>query len=64
LTHAPALPVNIMLGWKLMAVKNALAYYDTAIVTPVKCFIVQALGIPIVVYIFQSILCHWKTVKE
>jgi hypothetical protein len=27
-----------------MAVANTLAYYDTATITAVKCFIVQALG--------------------
>jgi hypothetical protein len=36
------LPINIRLGWKLMQVANTLAYYDTAIITAVKSFIVQA----------------------
>jgi hypothetical protein len=31
-----ALPANIRLGWKRMAVANTLAYYNTAKVTPVK----------------------------
>jgi hypothetical protein len=30
--------------WSPMAVKNALAYYDTATITAVKSFIVQAPG--------------------
>ncbi len=36
------LPTNIRLGWKSMQVANTLAYYDTAIITAVKSFIVQA----------------------
>jgi hypothetical protein len=31
-----ALPTNVILGWKLMAVVNALAYYDTESITSVK----------------------------
>jgi hypothetical protein len=38
------LPTNIRLGWKSMQVVNTLAYYDTAINTAVKSFIVQAPG--------------------
>ncbi len=38
------LPTNIRLGWKSMQVENTLAYYDTAIITAVKMFIVQAPG--------------------
>ncbi len=37
----PALPTNIRLGWKGMAVANTLAYYDTA--TSIS-FIVQAIA--------------------
>ncbi len=33
---------NIRLGWKCGAMKNNLAYYDTAAITTVKSFIVQA----------------------
>ncbi len=29
---APALPVNIRLGWKWVTVANALAYYDAALI--------------------------------
>ncbi len=36
-----ALRANIRLGWKQMAVENALTYYDAATVTATKCFIVQ-----------------------
>jgi hypothetical protein len=39
-----ALPANIRLRWKGMAVANTLAYYITATITAVKSFIVQALG--------------------
>ncbi len=38
------LPTNIRLGWKSIQVANTLAYYDTAIITAVKSFIVQAPG--------------------
>jgi hypothetical protein len=38
------LPTNIRLGCKSMQVANTLAYYDTAIITAVKSFIVQAPG--------------------
>ncbi len=38
------LPTNIRLGWKSMQVANTLAYYDTAIITAVISFIVQAPG--------------------
>jgi hypothetical protein len=37
-----ALPPNIKLGWKCREVANTLAYYDTATITAVKTFIVQA----------------------
>jgi hypothetical protein len=37
-----SLPTNIRLGWKQIAVANTLAYYDTATITDVNCFIVQA----------------------
>jgi hypothetical protein len=36
-----ALPANISLGWKQVAVANTLAYYGTATITTVKGFIVQ-----------------------
>jgi hypothetical protein len=36
------LPTNIRQGWKSMQVANTLVYYDTAIITSVKSFIVQA----------------------
>jgi hypothetical protein len=39
-----ALPANIRLRWKSMAVANILAYYVTATITAVKSFIVQATG--------------------
>jgi hypothetical protein len=38
----PALPANIRLRWKLLALANAQAYYNTATNTVVKYFIVQA----------------------
>ncbi len=38
------LPTNIRLGWKSMQVANTLDYYDTAIISAVKSFIVQAPG--------------------
>jgi hypothetical protein len=37
------LPTNIRLDWKSMQVANTRAYYDTAIITAVKSFIVQAI---------------------
>ncbi len=37
-------PTNIRPGWKWQEVANTLAYYDTATITVVKSFIVQALG--------------------
>jgi hypothetical protein len=40
----PVLPTNFRLGWKSMQVANTLAYYDTAIITAVKSFIVLAPG--------------------
>jgi hypothetical protein len=40
----PALPSNIRLAWKRLALPNTLAYYKTAKSTSVKCFIVQAPG--------------------
>ncbi len=36
------LPTNIRLGRKSMQVANTLSYHDTAIITAVKSFIVQA----------------------
>ncbi len=39
------LHTNIRLGRKSMQVANTLAYYDTAIITAVKRFIVQAPGV-------------------
>ncbi len=39
------MPTNIRLGWKSVQVANTLAYYDTAIITAVKSFIVQAPGL-------------------
>jgi len=40
-----ALPANIRLGRKLMAATNTLAYYNTATITALKRFIVQAAGL-------------------
>jgi hypothetical protein len=40
----PVLPTNFRLGWKSMQVANTLAYYNTAIITTVKSFIVLAPG--------------------
>jgi hypothetical protein len=40
----PILPTNFRLGWKSMQVANTLAYYDMAIITTVKSFIVLAPG--------------------
>jgi hypothetical protein len=37
-----ALPTNIRQGWKWIEVANTQAYYDTATITAVKSFIVQA----------------------
>ncbi len=39
-----ALPPNIRLTWKGVAMANTLAFYDTATITVVKGFLVQALG--------------------
>ena len=38
------LPWNISVGWKWLTLENTLAYYDTAKITAVKSFIVQAPG--------------------
>jgi len=37
-----------------MAVANTLAYYDTAAIMAVKSYIVQAQGVSVTRYIFQS----------
>jgi len=37
-----ALLANIRKGWKLMAVANTPAYYDTATIMAVRCFKVQS----------------------
>ena len=42
---ARALPANIRFEWKQTEVVNTLAYYDTATITSVKSFIVQAPGV-------------------
>ncbi len=39
-----ALPANITVGWKLIAVTNTLAYFNTATIASVKSFIVQDPG--------------------
>jgi hypothetical protein len=39
-----AIPINIRLEWKWIAVVNTVAYCDTATITVVKSFIVQAPG--------------------
>ena len=49
------LPTNIRLGWKSMQVANTLAYYDTAIISTVKSFIVQAPG-PHVIKLFIAVI--------
>jgi hypothetical protein len=41
----PALPTNIRLRWKLLALANALAYYNTVTNNVVNCLIVQAPGV-------------------
>ncbi len=46
--HSGSLPVlltNVRLGWKSMQMTNTLAYYDKAIITAIKSFIVQAPGV-------------------
>jgi hypothetical protein len=35
---------NIKLGWKRTRLPNALAYYDTATITDVKSYILEASG--------------------
>jgi hypothetical protein len=47
------LPTNIRQGWKSVQVANALAYYNMAISTAVKSFIVQAAG-------FSQIKTFWE----
>ena len=42
------LPTNIRLGWMSMQVANTLAYYDMAIITAVKNFIVQVPGVNVI----------------
>ncbi len=42
--YTPRLDTNFILGWKCMTVANTTGYYDTAIITNLKSFILQALG--------------------
>ncbi len=49
------LPTNIRLGLQSMQVANTLAYYDTAIFTAVKSFVVQAPG-ACIINLFTSII--------
>ncbi len=51
------LPTNIRLGWKSRQVANTLAYYDMAIITVVKSFIVQAPGAN-VINLFTAVIYH------
>ncbi len=44
LRKAPTLPAKIRQRWKWMAVANTLAFYDTATITTLKSFIIQAPG--------------------
>ncbi len=44
-------PTNIRLGWKSVQVANTLAYYDTAIITAIKSFIVQAPGLNYILFV-------------
>ncbi len=39
-----ALPSNIILWWKVLKLKNTLAYYDMELIAAVKGFIALALG--------------------
>jgi hypothetical protein len=39
------LPVNIRLGWKSVEIANTLAFYNAAIITAVKCFVIPAPGV-------------------
>ncbi len=41
----PALPANIRLEWRRVAVANTLAYYEMAAITTVKSFIELAPGV-------------------
>ncbi len=41
--HQP-FPANIKLGWKRLTVANTLAYFNTAIITALKGFIIDAPG--------------------
>ncbi len=49
-----ALPTNIRVVWKRMEGTNTLAYYHTATITIVKCFIELALGVDVISFS----LCH------
>ncbi len=42
--QAPAIPTNIMLGWKGLPEANDLAYYENSELTAVKSFIILAPG--------------------
>jgi hypothetical protein len=39
------MPAKVRLEWNCMVVTNTLAYYETATITAVKIFILQALGV-------------------
>jgi hypothetical protein len=56
------LPTNIRLGWQSIKVANTLAYYDTAIITAVKSFIVQAPGVNVTKKYFCQKLSKLKIV--
>jgi hypothetical protein len=45
------MPTNIRLGWKSTQVANTLAYYEKAIITAVKSFIVQTLSLLLQTYL-------------
>jgi hypothetical protein len=63
------LHTNIRLGWKSMQLANTLAYYNTAIITAVKRFIVQGPGVDIIKLFLSKFtifckLCHFMNANN
>ena len=57
------LPTNIRLGRQSMQVANTLAYYDTAINTAVKSFIVQAPVLSRHLWQLKAVVfLHWRLI--
>jgi hypothetical protein len=60
LIYSPALSINIRLGWKVLPVKNTLAYYEHLQITTVKSFIASGSG-PTVASTFKLYPSYFST---